>query len=282
MKKIFWPSLIFLLLSISGICAYFYYQNKPVFGASEYFVDSNKNTLSNTESSTIHNNQPAVRVPILVYHSVRPYFVGESNSIKVYDVDPIVLEKQLEYLKLMGYTSISFDDLVNYFNGKKLPDKPVIISFDDGLETQYINAFPILKKENMKATFFIFSNAIGHKTFLTWDQVRELADAGMEIGGHSKSHPRLWKISDPAQLKIEIVDSKKIIEDHIGKTINAFAYPFGLYSPITIGEIKAAGYTSARTLFEKMTHTKDELYTLHSVLVSNDMKRFEGVLKHVK
>lgn len=284
MKKIISLFITTILLVITGTSLYFYYYPKLANSKVEQNLTTSTKVILSVinATSTPPTNQPPVRVPILVYHSVRLYHVGESKSTKIYDIEPDNFAQQLKYLKEHGYTTIGFDDLANYFNGTKLPTKPVIINFDDGLDSQYANAFPILKKEKMTATFFIYSNAIGRRKFLTWEQVQELSDAGMTIGGHSKSHPYLWKITDPLQLKKEITDNKKIIESHIGKTITAFAYPFGLYKPITIAQVKAAGYTTARTGYERATHTKQDLYTLHSIQVSSNMKMFVGVLENLK
>lgn len=284
MKKILSAFVTAILLVVTGTSLYFYYHpNLANSKADQFLIILNKAAVPIVStSSTPSIDRPPVRVPILVYHSVRPYHVGESKATKIYDVEPKNFALQLKYLREHDYTTIGFDDLANYFNGTKLPAKPVIINFDDGLDNQYINAFPLLKKEKMTATFFIYSNAIGRKKFLTWKQVQELSDAGMTIGGHSKSHPYLWKITDQLQLKKEITDNKKIIESHIGKTINTFAYPFGLYKPITIAEVKAAGYTTARTGYERATHTKQDLYTLHSIQVSSNMKMFVGVLENLK
>lgn len=280
MKKIISISFVILLFLVAGTNFYFK-NNKKI----ETQINTKTNPINTIPSSTDPIklvNQPPVRVPILVYHSVRPYYKDEPNSKKIYTVEIDNFVKQLQYIKSQGYITINFDDLVNYFKGKQLPTKPIIINFDDGLENQYTNAFPLLKKEGMTATFFIYSNAIGHKNFLTWEQVKELSDANMTIGGHSKSHPYLWKITDPSKLKEEIADNKKIIEDRIGKTLTTFAYPFGLYKSNTIAAVKAAGYITARTGYERATHTKKELYTLHSIQVSNDLKMFVGVLKNLK
>ena len=279
--KIIFLTVILLIIAIGG---FFVFNNKnaPIKFENQLSIPAKIDTLNTKVTSTLSKLIPPIRVPILVYHSIRPSYVGEPNANKIYDVHPNNFEKQLKYLKAQGYTTISFEDLTNYFDGKSLPTKPVIISLDDGLETQFTNAVPILNKEGMTATFFIYTNAIGRPKFFTWDQVRELSKFNMEIGGHSKSHPYLWKITDTTKLKIEIVESKKIIEEQIGKTITAFAYPFGLHKPITISEIKEAGYTSARIGFERTTHTKDDLYTLHSFMVTNDMKRFYAVINNQK
>ncbi len=281
MKKLFEASLI-VLIFIAIISIFFNFSQSRANGKIIQNTNESNKLTSNIIAPNTSTTQPVVRVPILVYHSVRPYFAGESNSIKKYDVDPNNFKLQLQYLKSHGYTAVSFDKLVKYFDGVPLPKKPVIISFDDGWENQFTNAFPILKDEKITATFYIYTNAIGKKNYFSWEQVQELSNAGMEIGDHSKSHPFLWKITDQKLLQIEIADSKKTIEDHIGKTITTFAYPFGLYKPITIDAVKAAGYTSARTGFERTTHSKDDLFILHSFEVSNNMKMFVGNLEHLK
>lgn len=283
MKKILSITFLIIALFVITTGVYFSYQKKINSKFESYLSSPAKADPLNTEMpTTLSKKILPIRVPILVYHSIRPSYVGEPKANKIYDVDPKNFEIQLEYLKNHGYTAISFDDLTNYFNGSTLPAKPVIISFDDGLENQYLNALPILKKEEMVATFFIYTNAIGRRNFFTWEQVKELILAKMTIGSHSKSHPFLWKITDHAQLKTELADSKNIIEKNIGKTITTFAYPFGLYKSITVAEVKAAGYTSARIGFERTTHTKDDLFTLHSFMVTNDMGRFYAVIKNQK
>jgi peptidoglycan/xylan/chitin deacetylase (PgdA/CDA1 family) len=283
MKKILSITFFIVALLIISTSIYFSYHKKIINSEFENYLPSPvKADPLNAEVPTTSKQIIPIRVPILVYHSIRSSYIGEPKANKIYDVDPKNFELQLEYLKTNGYTTISFDDLTNYFNGAKLPAKPVIISFDDGLENQYLNALPILKKKEMIATFFIYTNAIGRRNFITWEQVKELVAAKMTIGSHSKSHPYLWKITSPAQLKTELTDSKKIIEKNIGKPITAFAYPFGLYKSITIAEVKLAGYTSARIGFERNTHTKDDLFTLHSFMVTNDMGRFYAVIKNQK
>ncbi len=274
---------IFFALSLLAGVFYYLGQKSDDSELAQYISHSQKIILPiiNTTSS-ITMDPTAVRVPILVYHSVRTYFPGETPIQKKFDVDPDIFAAQLRYLKIHGYSAITFDDLVKKFDGAALPANPVIISFDDGWENQYEYAFPILEKENLKATFFIYSNAIGHRAFLKWDQVRELSNAGMTIGGHSKYHPYLWKITDPKRLSDEIISSKKITESQIGKTLTVFAYPFGRYSTSTIEMVKLGGYRSARSGYAGAYHTKKDLFTLHSIQVGNDIKNFAAALRMKK
>lgn len=224
----------------------------------------------------------AIRVPILVYHSIRPYYLVEPRYIKEFDIEPDIFEKQLQYLRDDGYTVIPFDTLIYYFlNDAPLPSKPIVFTFDDGWENQYTYAFPLLKKYNDTATFFIYTNAIGHKHFLTWQQVKDLKAAGMTIGSHTKSHPYLIKIITKQKLMEEIADSKKIIEEHLGDKIDFFAYPFGHYNNQIINVVKEAGYQAARGIYKGTYHTKDELFTLRAILANNNFDKFIEDLKKI-
>ncbi|MDP3772099.1 MAG: polysaccharide deacetylase family protein [bacterium] len=217
----------------------------------------------------------SVRVPIIVYHSVRPYFFGQTRQMREFDVSPELFDRQLAYLRDNNYTVISFDALVNYLQKvTPLPDKPVVLNFDDGWKNQYTYAFPILKKYGMTATFFVFTNAIGHKNYLSWDNLHELEDAGMTIADHTRSHPYLFKITDAAQLRDEIIESKKVLEDHLDRPVSLFAFPFGYDNPAALHFIKEARYTAARMGAYGIDHTSEGLYRLKSVQVATDMARF--------
>ncbi len=226
--------------------------------------------------------QPApdsLHVPILIYHSVRPHSLIEGTLLRRYTVDPKIFETQLKYLKDQGYTVISLDTLDKALAGSTtLPARPVVLTFDDGWENQYVNAFPLLKKYGDTATFYIYTSAIGHVGFLTWDQVKELDQAGMTIGGHTQTHPYLVTIKDPAVLEREIAGGKKIIEAHLGKQLTLFAYPFGHYNDKLIDVIKKAGYVSARSAYKGTHHTISDIYKLKGVEVTDDMEKFIDML----
>lgn len=205
----------------------------------------------------------SVAVPVIVYHSVRPTYPGETFDVKRYTTEPETLDKELAFLRDNNYHVISLDALSKYFDdGIPLPAKSIVLTFDDGWQSQYTYAFPLLKKYGLSATFFIFTNAIGHKNFMTWDQVKEMNLAGMDIGGHTKTHPYLTKITDPEILEKEITGGKQIIEEHIGHTIDTFAYPFGLYNASTTQAALSAGYRIARTSRPGIWHTEKSLLEL--------------------
>lgn len=228
-----------------------------------------------------------ITVPVIVYHSIRPGYSGETDMVKRYTTNPDIFEKELIYLKEKNYNVISFDEMLKYFDtGKPLREKSVILTFDDGWESQYKYAFPLLKKYGFTGTFFIFTNAIGHKHFMTWDQIKEMDAAGMIIGGHTKTHPYLTKIIDPNKLADEINGGKKIIEEHLGKTIQTFAYPFGLYNDAVVQAVRDAGYRIGRTSSVGINHTEKDLLVLKCLYDRNSLatfnvfeKSFDGQLR---
>lgn len=220
-----------------------------------------------------------VHVPILTYHSVRPYYPGITNLVKEYTVPPDIFDDQLRYLRDNGYTAITNEELDQYLiSGKPLPAKPVLITFDDGWENQYTYAFPILKKYHDPAVFYIYSRAVGVKHFLTWDQVRELQTAGMEIAGHSRTHPELPTIKDIAEMRKELADSKVVIEKELGRPITDFAYPYGEYSDLAIQVLKDSGYRSARALLRSSDPNSNALYTLPGYIITGDFNRFVALV----
>ncbi len=217
----------------------------------------------------------SVNVPILIYHSVRPHSLTESLSQKYYDVAPDSLKRQFQYLKDHNYVVIGLDYLaIALERNIILPPKSVVITFDDGWRNQYLYAFPLLRKYNYTATFFIFTDAIDHDNFLTWDQVRVMNNTGMIIGGHTESHPYLPDIKDLNTLREEIIGGKHVIEDRIGQKIDLFAYPYGHYTDKIIEIVKEAGYTAARSTYKGINHTRDDLFKLKGVEVTDDFDKF--------
>lgn len=221
----------------------------------------------------------ALKVPIFIYHSVRPHVARESKLQDAYDITPELLEQQLAYLKDNNYTTITLDDLVRDLNNSTTSPitKPVILTFDDGWENQYHYAFPILKKYHMTATFYIFTNPIGKKPhFLTWNQIKEMDDAGMTIAAHTITHPYLQKISD-AQLRREIFKSKQILEKHLEHPVLHFSSPFGFSDTNIEALLKGAGYRTGRTTYKGVY--QDDPWRLRGILVSDSFDNFVEVLK---
>lgn len=221
---------------------------------------------------------PRSNIPVVVYHIVRPHYDDDSEAVRALAQTPEVFDAQLRHLGEAGYHVIPLSDLTRHLRyGTPLPTKPIVLTFDDGWINQYLYAFPILKKYGYPATFFVFTHAIGHRGFMTWDNLSTLRDTGMSIGSHSLSHPYLTQITDPTRLTAEIVDSKKILEERVGIPITDFAYPFGQFTPAIAGEVEKAGYASARGDFYSGEQTAAKLYALSAMNAPTTLERFRNV-----
>ncbi len=200
-------------------------------------------------------------VPILMYHSIAE---EPDNDLMV---SPSTFAAQMKHLSDAGYQTITFQDLEEWERGEPIPKKPILLTFDDGYLDNYTAAYPVLKKHDLKATFFISTNYLGDARHISWEQIKEMSDSGLiEFGSHTLSHPDLTVIS-AAKRREEIVESKKIIEEKIGKEAIAFSYPAGAYNNIVIRETAEAGYKFAVTTRPGDARIEQGLLTLHRVRI---------------
>ncbi len=223
-------------------------------------------TTSTPQSFLTNSSSRGIWLPILVYHIVRPSYPSDNAAVRAIAVTPEIFNTEMDYLEKAGYHVVRFNNLEAYFmSGTPLPHKPVILSFDDGWSDQFTYAFPILEKYHYPATFFVFTNEIGYRGGLTWDNLRELVASGMTIGDHTRSHPFLTRITSTSTLWNEIDGSKLLLERELNVPINEFAYPFGQYNPTIISLVKKAGYKSARGDFYSGKQSLDRLFTLSAL-----------------
>jgi peptidoglycan/xylan/chitin deacetylase (PgdA/CDA1 family) len=226
-----------------------------------------------THPSPSSDKLSTVEVPILVYHHIREAVPVGSRAERRLTVTVETFDRQMKYLQENGYNVITFVTLVDHLNGAgELPAKPVIISFDDGWKDQLVYALPWLKKYHYSATFFVVTNLVGSTGFLSWSQLRRILVEGMEIGSHSRSHPRLDEINDPAILWDQIYTSKQILERQLGAVVDEFAYPYGSYNATTASTVRLAGYKTARACC--IGRVQSDAYALRAVMVPNDLTKF--------
>ncbi|HJR80576.1 MAG TPA: polysaccharide deacetylase family protein [Anaerolineales bacterium] len=209
-------------------------------------------------------------VPILLYHHV-----GVPQSDNVYYVTPFAFEQQMNLLHEWGYRTISVELLVTAIKqGTELPSKPVIISFDDGSETVYATALPILQKYNFTGTAYIVHNYIGLPGYMNADQIRALYAAGWEIGSHSLSHPDLTERTD--RQRQEIVESRRKLQALLGVPVLSFSYPFGAYDEESVHYAHFAGYIAALGLGNETLQGNKNLFYLYRQAVNgtDDLRTF--------
>ena len=181
----------------------------------------------------------AVKVPILLFHHIAVSPIGSR-----YYVPPDKFDSELKLLHDWGYTTITTSMLIQAIShGESLPPHPMLLTFDDGNEDNYTNAFPIMQKYGFTGVLYIVVQYTDTPNYLTTDQIREMADAGWEVGSHSETHRSL--LGDPETLRYEIVQSRTDLENMLGVPILTFAYPFGSEDSAAGDYVHFAGYIAA-------------------------------------
>lgn len=186
------------------------------------------------------------RVPVLMYHRVAPADqVGLSLPGLV--VSPDLFAAQLEALVAAGFRSITAAELAaDLAAGNRPPPRTFVITFDDGRSDGYTEAFPILRRLGLVATFYVITGRIGMANNLSASQLRALAAAGMEIGSHTVDHVRLSSAS-PEAAQLQLTGSAARIATVTGQRPTTFAYPFGGLDPFAQALVRATGYAMAFT-----------------------------------
>lgn len=239
----------------------------------------NKNTQSSQYSKAKITNSSQIQV--LCYH----HNYSGKNTFAGFNVTPKNLEKQFRYLFEQGFKSISLAMLDSYLSnpGYRLPEKSIILTFDDGIKSNLTTVLPLLKKYKFKAVLFIYPGVISgrNKYYLNWKQLGKLARSGhFEIGSHSLNHPRLPEHS-AREIRRQLNKSKSILERKLGIKIISFAYPFGVYDKRVIAELNASEYKLAFTIHPGSITKNMNPYTLNRSMVTNShsMSAFIKMIK---
>ena len=186
------------------------------------------------------------KVPVMMYHDILP------EKQVFFDVTPEEFEQHLRLIQAKKLTPITMDQLVSHLRtGLPLPEKPILLTFDDGYQGHYDYVYPLLKKYKYPAIFSIYTAKVGKKlgrSSLTWKQVREMAkDPLVTIASHSVNH-KVMENMTPQELVLETQESKRILEAELGIPIRYFTYPEGKFDDAALEAVKAAGYSAALTM----------------------------------
>jgi peptidoglycan/xylan/chitin deacetylase (PgdA/CDA1 family) len=225
-------------------------------------------------------------VPILMYHAI----AAEPNeATRELSVAPEAFAEQLAVLGELGFTPVDTAHLAaRWRSGRPLPARPVLITFDDGYEGVHRHALPVLAEHGFAATLFVSTGWIrgaydtggGLDTMLDWDQIRELAAARVEIGGHSHTHPQLDQLDD-ATLRHELIQCKEIVADELGTVPASFAYPYGYSSRRVRQAVRETGYGQALAVGNGLARRRQGPYAMQRVTVrrSTGIEEFERLVQ---
>jgi peptidoglycan/xylan/chitin deacetylase (PgdA/CDA1 family) len=213
----------------------------------------------------ISDRAKAAKIPIIMYHDI--------TAVKDvdWDVTPEELEKHFQTLQEGGYTPITMDRMVNHLRtGAQLPEKPVLLTFDDNYIGQYKYAFPLLQKYSYPAVWSVhtkFVGTAGKKPKATWDQLREMQKSGLiTVASHTVNHLNMKNLSN-AEIEREVLESKKVLEKELGIAIDYFTYPEGDFTERAKDKVKDVGYKAALSMSldprqERSANESEDLLTI--------------------
>lgn len=208
-------------------------------------------------------------LPVLTFHDI-------NKRPSVISISPGVFQRSIARLHDNGFRALSLMEVADVLNKSiQFPDRSFAITFDDGYRSVYKESFPVLQRYDMSATVFLTvgENApvkpsdrlpsLNGRPMLSWHEIREMQQAGIDFGAHTCTHPNLTSLPI-GQVKAEICDSKKIIEDALGARVFFFAYPYGCYN-LQIRTIVQQHFTCAYSVKLSMITKRSDLYALERV-----------------
>jgi len=224
--------------------------------------------LGPRQVSRVPAGRPAIRVPILMYHYIRVNPDPRDRLGFDLSVTPSDFAQQMDWLAANGYHPIDFDDLRGYLLGPGgLPERPVVLTFDDGYRDLYTTAYPILRAHGFKAVAYVVSGFVNRSENVTAEQVLEMDANGIQIGAHTVSHADLTRLSG-AGLWHEVFDARVALEALIGHAVLDFCYPSGRVDDAVVQAVQAAGYLTATTTQPGLVHAAGDRYLWTRVRVS--------------
>jgi peptidoglycan/xylan/chitin deacetylase (PgdA/CDA1 family) len=209
-----------------------------------------------------------LRVPVLMYHEV----VDPAETSSRLVVSPEAFADQVAYLRDEGFTGITAGQLSSILAGGpgELPERPVVLTFDDGYGDFYVNALPLIKQHDLTATIFMTTGWIGldgvAKRMLNWTELAEVAEQGIEIGAHTCKHPQLDQLRE-RELREELSASKNLLEDKLGFAVPGLAYPFGYSSRNVRQMARDLGYAYGYAVDNALSTTAADKFAIPRLTV---------------
>lgn len=197
---------------------------------------------------------------------------------------------QMEYLRKNSYHTISVAQLEQYLSqGKTLPQKSVVLTFDDGYVDNYELALPVLKQYGLTASVFVVAGWVGRECgwrkagqrdtrLMNWDELRQWQNAGMEVGAHTMEHPKLSELSEN-EIRQELVRSKQLLEDNLQIPITVLCYPYGDFDSRVQEIAQETGFKAALAIHEGVSLSHNDLFALRRVGISSRLGQLEFMLK---
>ena len=232
------------------------------------------------------------QVPVLCYHHIRDIQMP-GKAMNGYEVTEAAFKAQMKALSDSGYTSILSHQYYDYLTkGTPLPEKPVMITYDDTHAEHFSIAKREMDKYGFKGVYYIMTIAIDKPKRMTRSEIRQLADEGHEIGSHTWDHHRVDKLKDENEIEyrgkkikvnewdFQLANTRTQLEEITGKPVESLAYPFGIWSKAALPEVQKRGYKTAFILSTARDSTLP-LYTVRRMIVAPTWSP-EGMIRVMK
>jgi peptidoglycan/xylan/chitin deacetylase (PgdA/CDA1 family) len=216
--------------------------------------------------------------PIFMYHHIQDVAGSANSTERNLSLSPKKFREEMKYLSDSGYAAATLAELFN-----DVPEKRVVLTFDDGYQDLVDNALPAMKEFGFRGVVFVIADNIGKPGYVTWGELKQLKELGWEIGSHSLTHPDLERELEAVQMK-QIYDSKKILEEKLGVKVDYFCYPAGKYNETTISLLKEAGYLGAVTVNLGTNNSKKDIFELKRIRIvsTESLTSFKSKVNPVK
>lgn len=286
-KVIIGLGILFVIAVIIFILLYIFNRNVlyDVYDELKYIKQGLEIKLSSEykvvdKTKTYYKNEKNLRIPILLYHEITKE--KPERNLSYMRTTRENFEKQIQGLLEYGYTVISYDDLIAYDKGEEaLPEKVVLIDFDDGYIGNYLYAFEIVKKYNIPISIYVVDDLVGTPGYFNWEQAKEMSNSGLvSINSHGKTH--IFYDKEAKETLVEHIEyAHSNIEKNVGKKVTkVFTYPYGAYTEEHLRALKQAGFVQNLTNDEINETNTLNLYGLSRIYVKNYSKY--KVLKMIK
>lgn len=227
-------------------------------------------------SSWLQPRGPSTRgqLRIIYYHRIDDEEHRSCVSVKAFT-------DQMAFLRREAWTILTLKEVAQHLtSGRPFPERAIAVTFDDGFQDNYTAALPILQKENIPATVFLTTDFIGKQELpvlrdrsgiapLNWEQVRSMAEAGVQLGAHTLTHPSLNELSAEVMTH-EIRECRARIHAETGVWAEDFCYPRGHYNDAVENAVREAGYTTALTTRPGIVSANDPPFTLRRTFIARD------------
>ena len=216
--------------------------------------------------------------PILLYHRIGEPPDARAASARYY-VTPADFEQQMQALFEWGYTAIPMSLLVTAVTqGAELPQRPIVISFDDGDMSVYTTAYPIMQRYGLTGINYLVVNRLGIDGYMGVNEIKELTNSGWEVGSHGITHTDLVTI--PHKLEYEEYQSRVDLQAALGVPVDTFAYPFGSYNESVSRRLPDYGYRAAMGLGTFYGHSRSDLLYMSRLEIRNgtSLAKLAGML----